>query len=188
MKHWTVFKWYNRRANYVSGFDELGNPTYTADKDKAYKFYDTRKVVQLHNNGHFIGEDQYNYGHIEYEEASVSDLLGKTLAHIDVDRKIITFFCDDGSIYKMLHYQDCCESVYVEDICGNVDNLIGKPLTMAEDISNMCDKGPEDRGDESYTWTWYKFATIRGYVTIRWYGTSNGYYSESVDFARLELK
>ena len=32
---------------------------------------------------------------------------------------------------------------------------------------------------------WYKFGTIKGYVTVRWYGESNGYYSEEVNFERV---
>ncbi|MNF10300.1 hypothetical protein D3C80_2111960 [compost metagenome] len=51
---------------------------------------------------------------------------------------------------------------------------------MAEEISQDDEKASE-RG----TWTFYKLATLQGYVTIRWYGSSNGYYSESVDFINI---
>jgi hypothetical protein len=43
--------------------------------------------------------------------------------------------------------------------------------------------GPEMK-DESYTWTFYNFATFKGFVTVRFYGSSNGYYSEEVSFKK----
>lgn len=43
-----------------------------------------------------------------------------------------------------------------------------------------------DWGDEQ--WTFYKFASAKGYVTVRWYGESNGYYSTSVYFEEVEDK
>ena len=119
----------------------------------------------------------------------VSELLGKTLVAItgaDEGNNEIIFECSDGSKYRMYHEQDCCESVLIEDICGYVNSLIGNPLTMAEDISSIMDNPAVDEWTDSCTWTWYKFATVRGYVTIRWYGESNGYYSESVDFKKME--
>ena len=121
----------------------------------------------------------------------IEELLGKTLVDIqgaEVESDEIIFTCSDGTKYKMYHEQDCCEDVRIEDICGDVNCLLNTPITMAEDISNECsDMGPSDGMgyDETYTWTWYKLATVKGYVTIRWYGTSNGYYSESVDFLRI---
>lgn len=117
------------------------------------------------------------------EYIKIDFLLGKTLSKIDInkDKDIILFHTVDGEIYKMYHDQDCCEDVYVEDIIGDLNNLIGEKLVMAEVATNSGDTDDYD----TYTWTFYKFATIKGYVTIRWYGTSNGYYSEEVSFERI---
>jgi len=54
---------------------------------------------------------------------------------------------------------------------------------LAEEVSS--DDGPKDKWDENFTRTFYKLSTIKGNVTIRWYGKSNGYYSETVDFDEI---
>ena len=119
-----------------------------------------------------------------YEDIGV--LVGKTLDSVEVNdaKDEITFVTTDGETYQMYHDQDCCESVYIEDIVGDMQDLVGSPILLAESSSNREDPPPATGYDESYTWTYYKFATIKGYVDIRWYGGSNGYYSESVDFCK----
>jgi len=121
-----------------------------------------------------------------YENHNVSELLGKTCVSVEqLGNDEIVFTLDNGEIYKLYHSQDCCESVSIDDVVGELSDLVGKPLLMAEEVSDETNPGARDTYDESFTWTFYKFATINGYVTIKWYGTSNGYYSESVDFDKV---
>lgn len=106
-------------------------------------------------------------------------LIGRTITkieNIDDDELILHF--KDGFKVKFYHDQDCCENVYIEDIDGDLDNLLNTPLLMCEESTNT---GMEDKFVDSVTWTYYKFASVKGYVTVRWLGESNGYYSESVD-------
>ena len=105
------------------------------------------------------------------------DLLGRTLYRAEADDSVLTLYLSNTNYVRFQHHQDCCESVYIEDICGDLDDLVGAPLLEAEEVS---DYEGENTGEESYTWTFYKFATRKGFVTVRWYGSSNGYYSESV--------
>lgn len=119
----------------------------------------------------------------------VTELIGKTLTRIDVSKEKdeILLVCSDETEYKMFHKNECCESVSIEDICGDLGDLLNSPLLMAEEVeSHENPEGFNTEYQESFTWTFYKFATIKGYVTIRWYGESNGYYSESVDFKRIK--
>lgn len=115
--------------------------------------------------------------------AYFQELLGKTLEKIErIGDEELHFFCTDGTHYKLYHEQDCCESVTLDDIVGDLNGLIGKPINMAEEVSG--ETGENDR--VSYTWTYYKLAVAGMYVTIKWYGESNGYYSEAVDFAEIK--
>ena len=119
--------------------------------------------------------------------SEVLEILGKTLVTITRGDDEINFVCSDGKVYKMWHEPDCCERVEIEDICGELENLIGYPLLMAEEAtSDENPKGITPEYQDSLTWTFYKFATINGYVTIRWHGESNGCYSESVTFEEIE--
>lgn len=110
---------------------------------------------------------------------SFEELVGRTLYRVEVDDAELKLYLTDRNYVKFYHQQDCCESVYIEDICGDLNDLVGEPLLVAEEVSNY-EADPVYEGEESYTWTFYKFATRKGYVDVRWYGTSNGYYSEGV--------
>lgn len=122
---------------------------------------------------------------------NIDVLLGATITEIrNHKNEELYFTTDQGTQYRMLHHQDCCESVSIESIVGDLDDLIGSPITMAEE-SGSCgsekDNTPNRRiqFSESTTWTFYKLATVKGYVTIRWVGQSNGYYSEDVAFEQI---
>lgn len=118
-------------------------------------------------------------------------LVGQTIAQIDgatIGSERIRFRLADGRVFVMRHQQDCCEDVQVEDVIGDVSDLIGATVVKAEERTNkdgVAPIGAKDRYYESATWTFYEIATNKGSVTIRWLGTSNGYYSEEVDFSEV---
>lgn len=113
-------------------------------------------------------------------------IIGKTPVQIEVGKwsdgydesdQILMRF-SDGSECRWYHQQDCCESVNIDDINGDFTDLIGNPLLVAEERT-------QEREVEEYdheTWTFYTFRGVGGSVDVKWYGTSNGYYSEGVNF------
>ena len=126
-----------------------------------------------------------------WEYMEFKDLEGKIFTQIDVDRNNldhgdnITFITDNGEEYELLHRQDCCEDVSLEDINGNLDDILNQPILLAEEVFNSHDLLGKDPY-ESFTWTFYKLATNKGYVNIRWYGQSSGYYSEIAELIRTK--
>ena len=108
-------------------------------------------------------------------------LVGRTFDEINVleDMGRIEFIENNGSVYHMEHRQDCCEDVYIEDIDGDVSDLIGNPILRAEESSNTEGEvdGKELEKEDYYEWTFYKLATIKGSLTIRWFGRTNSCYA-----------
>ena len=117
----------------------------------------------------------------------IEELVGKTMAKVykqDAYRDELVFETVDGRTFKFYNQQDCCEDVVIDDIVGDLNDLVGSPILLAEE--SVSDSEYSDEWYESVTWTFYRFATIKGYVDVKWYGSSNGYYSESVDFAEVD--
>lgn len=123
---------------------------------------------------------------------SIKVLEGQTLTKVTGLEKgsdAVTFETSEGKRFRLLHRSDCCESVSVEDITGDLSGLVDTPILSAEESTSA--ENPEGfvptyGFQDSFTWTFYRITTIKGLVVIRWYGESNGYYSESVDFEELK--
>lgn len=121
-----------------------------------------------------------------------SELVGKTLVNVERTNfvgtgDVVRLHASDGSIYRLDHRRDCCESVHLEEVIGELTDLLGSPLVLAELVTSGhrdADSPRPSEYAESWTWSFYKLATVRGAVTLRWLGESNGYYSETVDFVR----
>lgn len=67
-----------------------------------------------------------------------------------------------------------------------VESVIGAEIVHAEVVSNVEKEALKDYKDDSHTWTYYTLMTQEHTIVFRWYGASNGYYSEEVNFAELK--
>lgn len=115
-------------------------------------------------------------------EVPFSTLLGKVFVDVYVSNDRMFFVVSDVEVYVMYHELDCCEDVRIDDICGDLSDIIGSTIMRAEEASSRehAEDAVFEESSESFTWTYYKLDTFKGGVTIKWYGESNGYYSEEV--------
>lgn len=118
-----------------------------------------------------------------------SDLKGCVIHDIRIGPFTVEFTLDKGKRYHLYHSQDCCEVVSVQSVIGEVTSVLGEVLEATKEV--FSDRDPEgyvslDHYRDSYTWSIFKLKTnYGGKLEIRFLGESNGYYSESVDWAKL---
>ena len=111
--------------------------------------------------------------------SGIESLIGETvksISSLEIGVDEVIFTCASGKIVRMFHWQNCCESVTLADVCGDESDVVGSVITSAEERINQ--QSP-DYGSE--TWTFYDIQTSKGSLWLRWCGESNGYYSEDVD-------
>lgn len=76
---------------------------------------------------------------MESKAFELSELKGKTIVSVEgnVGDLVLTLTDSDGVRYEFYHDQDCCETVEIEDISGDISDIIGSPILVAEEtISN----------------------------------------------------
>ena len=109
-------------------------------------------------------------------KVQIESILGKTIVEINKQYNKIEFICSDGGSFLMYHDQQCCEEVALDDVCGDLDDLLNVPI-----LNINCKS--DDNSKPSYVF--YTLATQKGYVDFRWSANINTYYSTYVDIFEL---
>ena len=112
---------------------------------------------------------------------NIKDMVGKKVLGIYYDEENFQILTDD-CVYAFYHEHSCCERVYLTQVDGISDKIIGSRIVIAEEVV--------DEKDTEYghiTWTFYKIGTTKGMIDFRFQGESNGYYSETVDLVKIEV-
>jgi hypothetical protein len=119
-------------------------------------------------------------------------IIGETVTGIDFFNdpyrrlpKEVLITMKSGKQLRLYHDQDCCETVELVSIDGDICKLIGKPILSTELGVDEDYDGPEI-SDDSGTETKITLRCDAQTVIMRWIGESNGYYGEDVDFEILQ--
>ena len=111
----------------------------------------------------------------------IKDMVGKKVLGIYYDEENFQILTDD-CVYAFYHQQDCCEDVWLTQVDGVSDKIIGSRIVIAEEV--LYEKSV---AGESITWSFYKIGTNKGMIDFRWQGESDGGYSEIVDLIKIEV-
>jgi hypothetical protein len=88
--------------------------------------------------------------------------------------------------YKLYHHQDCCESVFVENVIGDEKDILNEEIIFAEEDAGANDPDWYDEHyNDSHTWTKYVLKTESASLEFWFLGESNGYYNESVSIKKI---
>lgn len=118
-------------------------------------------------------------------------LKGKTITKIEFGNESVDITTLTDKIqnqYSLYHEQDCCESVSLYRVIGNIADVLNAPITLAEEDAHSND--PDwytEKSDwrDSFTWSVFVLETTRGRVEFWFLGESNGYYGETVNFHKV---
>ena len=118
------------------------------------------------------------YLYIDYSQAiNIEQIKGMTITAVvykETDESLLIHL--NTHVLEMLHHQDCCETVYLADVVGSFEDLIGYPLLEVSE--STVNTNSEDMSSAA---SYYNFKTVKASVQLRWVGESNGYYSETVN-------
>lgn len=76
-------------------------------------------------------------------------IKGMTFIEVSSGEDWMKFLSEDLRTYLFAHSQDCCEEVKIEDICGNLSDLEGVPLIVAEN-PGLDDAALRKKATEAY--------------------------------------
>jgi hypothetical protein len=121
----------------------------------------------------------------KFEDLKGQTIISYNLIKADDSAKIyqdeLHLHCESGKTLILTHQEQCCEHVYVEDICGDFSSIMNTPVLKASVVTQDGAYNDDPCYDEETLWTFYNVSTLTGDMTIRWLGSSNGYYSVEVD-------
>jgi hypothetical protein len=124
------------------------------------------------------------------ESIGIGYLVDKSLDDVIVNnsKTEVAFHLSNGEIMIFYHEQDCCENFVLEDVDGDFYDIINTKILLAEERISTDSDGINNaiNYNDSNTWTFYTIRTLRGTITMRFCGSSNGYYSERCDICLIK--
>jgi hypothetical protein len=136
-----------------------------SNQPKEYQYDDVFCVYSTED--YINGNVPFVYTNILVSEKHVSSLMGHTFNYCHkIDDGIV--FGNNAITVTFRHVQECCEDVWLEDINGKLNDLVGFPIVRAEEKHGMTG---------NIKWYFYTIATKNGYVDLRFSSEDNSMYS-----------
>jgi hypothetical protein len=105
---------------------------------------------------------------MKFQKIPFESLKDKIIKNIKINTKEdeILFIDSDDKKYLMWHDQDFNERMYIENICGDLDDILNSPILFVDETII-------DNKESHEKFTFYRLATTKGSVTVRWCGEYN---------------